>query len=69
MAAKQITFDIQGLITEVAARHKLLLKPDDPAFAIVTMNRLVLEESLETVHTRIIDELHAFENAALKVQT
>jgi CHASE3 domain sensor protein len=69
MAAKQLTFDIQRLIAEVAARHKLLLKPDDAAFAIVTMNRLVLEESLETVHTRIIKELHAFENAALKVQT
>jgi CHASE3 domain sensor protein len=69
MAAKQITFDVQRLIAEVAARHKLLLRPDDAAFAIVTMNRLVLEESLETVHTRIIEELSTFENAAQKVQT
>lgn len=69
MAAKQLTFDIQRLIAEVAARHKLLLKPDDAAFAIVTMNRLVLEESLEIVRTRIIEELRAFENAAQKVQT
>jgi len=69
MAAKQITFDVQRLITEVAARHKLLLKPDDAAFAIVTMNRLVLEESLETIHTRILEDLGAFQTAAQKVQT
>jgi hypothetical protein len=69
MPAKQITFDVQRLITEVAARHKLLLKPDDAAFAIVTMNRLVLEESLETIHARILEDLGAFQTAAQKVQT
>jgi len=46
MAAKPIEFDVQRLIDEVAARHRLLLKPDDAAFAIVTMNHLVLEASI-----------------------
>ena len=51
MAAEPKAFDVQRLIDEVAARHRLLLKPDDAAFAIVTMNRLVLEESLEAIHS------------------
>ena len=68
MASKQISFDIQRLIAEVAARHRLLLKPDDAAFAIVTMNRLVLEESLEAIHSRILEDLTLFETAAQKLQ-
>ena len=44
--AKPIAFDVQRMIDEVAARHRLLLKPDDAAFAIVTMNHLVLEASI-----------------------
>ncbi len=51
-AVKPIAFDVQRLIDEVAARHRLLLKPDDAAFAIVTMNRLVLEESIEAIHSQ-----------------
>jgi hypothetical protein len=68
-AAKPIPFDVQRLIDEVAARHRLLLKPDDAAFAIVTMNRLVLEESLEAIHSRIVEDLALFEAAAKKIQT
>jgi hypothetical protein len=68
MAAKQITFDVQRLIAEVATRHRLLLKPDDAAFAIVTMNRLVLEESLEAIHSRVLEDLALFETAAQKTQ-
>jgi len=68
-AAKPIAFDVQRLIDEVAARHRLLLKPDDAAFAIVTMNRLVLEESLEVIHSQIHEDLALFEAAAKKMQT
>lgn len=68
-AAKLIAFDVQRLIDEVAARHRLILKPDDPALAIVTMNRLALEESLDTIHSRIVEDLALFEAAAQKVQT
>jgi CHASE3 domain sensor protein len=67
--AKPIAFDVQRLIDEVAARHRLLLKPDDAAFAIVTMNRLVLEESLDAIHSRIVEDLALFEAAAKKIQT
>jgi hypothetical protein len=56
--------DVQRLIAEVAARHNVLLKPDDAAFALVTMNQLVLEELVERVEGRIGVSLAAFEASA-----
>ena len=69
MAAKPIDFDVQRLIEIVAARHRLVLKSDDAALAIVTMNRLVLEESIEAIHSRIREDLALFEAAAQRIQT
>ncbi len=66
--AKPITFDVQRLIAEVAARHRLLLRPDDAAFALVTMNRMVLEETLEAIHSRVTEDLALFQNAAMTAQ-
>ena len=47
MAEKQSAPDIDRLIAAVAARHHVLLKPDDAAFALVTLNQLVLEDSIK----------------------
>ena len=52
----------QRLIAEVAARHNVFLKPDDPAFALVTLNQLLLDGAVEAVHEQIratIREFHA----------
>jgi len=52
----------QRLIAEVAARHNVFLKPDDPAIALVTMNQLILDDAMETIHAQIratIAEFHA----------
>lgn len=38
--------DVQRLIGEVAAKNGIRLEPNDPAFALVTINQLVLEESV-----------------------
>jgi hypothetical protein len=38
--------DTKALIGEVAARHGVTLKADDPAFALVTLNHLVLEQAV-----------------------
>src|SRR5258708_1255042 len=54
--------DIQRLIAEVGARDNVFLKPDDPAIALVTMNRLILDDAMETVNKQIratIAEFHA----------
>ena len=61
---KAISFNVQRLIAEVAAQHGFLLKPDDAAFALVTMNRLVLEESLEMIRSQIAADLAQFQASA-----
>jgi hypothetical protein len=52
----------QRLIAEVASRHNVFLEPDDPAFALVTMNQLILDDAMESIHGQIratIAEFHA----------
>jgi hypothetical protein len=61
---KPIAFNVQRLIAAVAAEHGLILKPDDAAFAVVTMNRLVLEESLEAIRAVIAEDLAQFKQTA-----
>jgi hypothetical protein len=61
MKSRNHRIDVQRLIAEVAARHNVLLKPDDAAFALVTMNELVLEEVVERVEAHIGASLAAFE--------
>lgn len=39
--------DGKKLTAEVAARHGLLIREDDPAMALVTMSEIVLEQVLE----------------------
>ena len=62
--AKPVTFNVQRLIAAVATEHRLLFKPDDAAFAIVTMNRLVLEESLEAIRAVVAEDLAQFKQTA-----
>lgn len=57
---KSSSFDVEKLIAAVAEQHRLLLKPDDAAFAIVTMNRVVLEESIQAIHTSVVEDLAQF---------
>ena len=62
MSIENEPIDIKRLIAEVAARHGLLIKPDEPAIAMVTMNQLILDFSLAAVHKQIcatITEFHA----------
>jgi hypothetical protein len=61
--------DVQRLIGAVAARHGILLKPDDAAFALVTINQLVLEEVLTEVLGKIDQAVADFDAAAARVQT
>ncbi|MBX6329770.1 MAG: hypothetical protein IRY89_14470 [Pseudolabrys sp.] len=60
--------DVEKLIGEVAARNGIRIEPDDPAFALVTLNQLVLEDAVKI----LVREIHAatadFESAAERVQ-
>jgi uncharacterized membrane protein YoaK (UPF0700 family) len=46
---EQPHFDRDALIAEVAKRHKILLDPDDPAFALITINEIVLSRAIAIV--------------------
>ena len=41
------------LIGEVAARYGIRLDPDDPAFALVALNQLALEDAVEQLAARM----------------
>jgi hypothetical protein len=58
--------DIDRLIAEVAARHGILLKRDDAAFALVTINQLVLEQALSEIGESIRGVVAEFENAVIR---
>ena len=62
------SIDIQRLIAEVAARHNVFLKPDDPAIALVTMSRLILDDAMETVHERIRATIAEFHGSMQKAE-
>ena len=62
--AKPNMFNVERMIAVVAAEHRFILKPDDAAFALVTMNRLVLEESLEAIRAVIAEDLAQFKQTA-----
>ena len=50
---EQPHFDREALIAEVAKRHKILLDPDDPAFALVTINEIVLSRAIAIVEAKL----------------
>ena len=46
-ATRMGSVDAKKLTAQVAARHGLLIREDDPAMALVTMSEIVLEQVLE----------------------
>ena len=46
--------DREALIAEVARRHKILLDPDDPAFALITINEIVLSRAIAIVEAKLV---------------
>ena len=56
------------LIAEVAARHSVFLKPDDPAIALVTMNRLILDDAMEAVQGQIRVTIAEFQASMQKAE-
>ena len=60
--------DVRRLIAEVAARHNLLLNPDDPAIALVTMNKLILDDAIETAQEQIRATIAEFDASMRKAE-
>jgi type III secretory pathway component EscV len=62
------SIDTQRVIAEVAMRYDLLFKPDDPAFALITMNQLVLDDAIERVHEGIRETIAGFNASYQKAE-
>ena len=52
--------DIDQLIGKVAQQNGIRLEKDDPAFALVTLNELVLQEAAKTLHSQMQLNLEDF---------
>src|SRR5258708_3187028 len=47
-----VALDFKRITAEVAARHGMLLRPDDPAMLLVTMNEVVLQQVMGSIEAR-----------------
>ena len=68
MDAPRTTIDLKRLAAEVSVQHGIRVDPDDPMMAVVTLNRLVFEQSIAQVLERVQASVRDFETAADKVQ-
>jgi hypothetical protein len=62
------TIDVKRLAAEVSVQHGIRLDPDDPIMAVVTLNQLVFEQSVNAVVERVASAVRELEQAADKVQ-
>lgn len=63
------SMDLKRLIAEVSVQHGIRLDPDDPAMAVVTLNRLVLEAVLAEALQLMGSAAREFEDAAARAQS
>jgi len=60
-----VALDLKRITAEVAARHGMLLRPDDPAMLLVTMNEVVLQQVIGSIEARA-EEMVAGMEAVLR---
>jgi hypothetical protein len=63
-----VALDLKRITAEVAARHGMLLRPDDPAMLLVTMNEVVLEQVIEGIEARAEEMVAGIEMAFRSAQ-
>ena len=61
----EVVLDLKRITAEVAARHGMLVMPDDPAMLLVTMNELVLKQVIGSIQART-EEMVADMEAGLR---
>lgn len=61
--------DVHRLIGEVAARDGIRVEPGDPAFALVTINQLVLEDAVKQIGEHIRSGIAEFTEAVQKTES
>ena len=48
-----VVLDLKRVTAEVAARHGMMVRQDDPAMLLVTMNEVVLQQVVENIEVRV----------------
>ena len=61
----EVVLDFKQIIAEVAARHGMLVRQDDPAMLLVTMNEVVLQQVFGRIEART-EEIVAGMEAGLR---
>jgi hypothetical protein len=61
--------ETKELLSEIAKRHGFRLDSDDPAIAIVSLNQLVLEKSMQELCDRVGTAIGNIESTAKKAET
>jgi len=60
--------DLRRIVGEIAARHGIRLSVDDPVLAIVTLNKLILEATIESLENRVHKMEESIDQAGQKVE-
>jgi hypothetical protein len=60
--------DVKRLISEVAIQNGIRVEADDPLFALVTMNRIVLDEATQKLQDQIQARIAEFEASMQKAE-
>jgi hypothetical protein len=64
-----LLLDLQRITAEVAARHGMLVRQDDPAMLLVTMNEVVLQQILGNIETRVEEIVAGIEGGLRSAQS
>ena len=60
--------DVKRLIAEVAVKNEIRVEAGDPIFAVVTINKIALDEATEEIQERIRQRIAEFETSFLKAE-
>ena len=60
--------DLKRLAAEISVQHGIRVDPDDPMMAVVTLNRLMLEATVEEIVASLQSATRELQDAAERVQ-
>ncbi len=63
-----VALDLKRITAEVAARHGMLVMPDDPAMLLVTMNEMVLQQVIGDIEAHMEDMVAGIEAGLCSAQ-
>ena len=64
----EVVLDLKRITAEVASRHGMLVRQDDPAMLLVTMNEVVLQQVFGSIEARTEEIVAGMEAGLLSAQ-